>query len=109
MSNGKLRHTIQQTLYMLQKTEPLDAVRWMLGMNAVHLHSERVEQAVLLLGGEHDAFQPPILLKAQQQALTRARSVTTRIFTKAEQADQHCQIGNLGLALAVMIDWLETT
>jgi hypothetical protein len=37
-----------------------------------------------------------------------ARSVTGRIFTEAEQADHHCAIVNIGLALDVMLDWLET-
>ncbi len=106
MTNGKLRHTINQAMFLTQKDEPIDAVEWMLAMNKDHLHSELVKQDVLLLGGEHDAFQPPKLLRKQEQALINARSVTTRIFTEAEHADQHCQIGNLGLALDVMQDWI---
>jgi len=43
----------------------------------------------------------------QVKALTRARSVTGRIFTREEQAQNHCQVGNMGLALKVMADWLE--
>ncbi|MFW5801379.1 MAG: hypothetical protein ACOCVC_05070 [Spirochaeta sp.] len=59
--------------------------------------------------GENDAFQPPVLLEKQQAALINARSITTRIFTKAEHADQHCQMGNLELALETMSDWIEKT
>jgi pimeloyl-ACP methyl ester carboxylesterase len=107
MFNGKLKHTIHQVLYMIQKDQPIEAVKWMMAMNKTHLHSELISQDVLLLGGEHDAFQPLKLLYKQEKALTHARSISTRIFTKAENADQHCQIGNIGLALEVIKDWLE--
>jgi hypothetical protein len=33
---------------------------------------------------------------------------TTRTFTKAEHADQNCQMGNLPLACQVVTDWLDT-
>lgn len=36
-----------------------------------------------------------------------ARSVTGRVFTKNEHAENHCQTGNIGLALDVIVQWLE--
>ena len=39
--------------------------------------------------------------------MTNARSVTARLFTRQEQGQQHCQIGNLGLQFRVIKDWLE--
>ena len=101
-----LKHVVDQALYISGGEEPMDAVDWFLGMNAQHLHSERVTQDVLLMVGEHDAFQPPALARAQQAALTGARSVTVRTFTGAESADQHCQMGNLELACQVLTGWL---
>lgn len=56
--------------------------------------------------GEHGAFQPPALARAQAQALTAARSLTVRTFTAAEHADQHCQMGNLDLACRALTTWL---
>jgi pimeloyl-ACP methyl ester carboxylesterase len=97
---------VDQALYNLDSADPYDVVTWFLGMNARHLASERVRQDVLLMVGEHDAFQPPALASAQARALTSARSVTCRTFTSAEQADQHCQMGNLDLACSVLTDWL---
>jgi hypothetical protein len=38
--------------------------------------------------------------------LTCARSVTARIFTAREGAEQHCQVGNSALARDEMIRWL---
>ena len=109
-----MRHTIAQALYVqgldLERGDPpVAAVDWLLGMNARHIHAERVIQDVLLLGGEHDAFQPPILLEAQARALVNARSVSRRVFTAAEHADGHVQMGNLGLAIDALVRWLDDT
>jgi len=43
----------------------------------------------------------------QVNALGNAKSVTGRIFTKKDQAENHCQIGNIGLALDVMEKWIK--
>jgi pimeloyl-ACP methyl ester carboxylesterase len=101
-----LRFVVNQTMYLLDSDDPADVVDWFLGMNADHLGSERVNQDVLLLCGEHDSFQPPKLARAQARALTAARSVTMRTFTASEQADHHCQMGNLDLACDVVTTWL---
>lgn len=101
-----LRQVVDQALYLVDGVDPMDAVDWFLAMNAEHLSSHRVTQDVLLLCGDHDAFQPPVLTRAQTGALTAARSVTVRTFSAAEHADQHCQMGNLDLACTVITDWL---
>lgn len=101
-----LRHIVEQAQHLVDSDDPMHAVDWFLGMNADDLGSDRVTQDVLLLCGEHDAFQPPKLTRAQAAALTSARSVTVRIFTEEEHADQHCQMGNLALACAVVTEWL---
>ena len=101
-----LRAVVEQTLYLLDSEDPVHVVDWFMGMNAEHLSSDRVTQDVLLMCGEHDSFQPPSLTTAQAQALTAARSVTVRMFTEAEHADQHCQMGNLDLACDVLTAWL---
>jgi pimeloyl-ACP methyl ester carboxylesterase len=101
-----LDHAVKQAMYMAQKDQPMDAVHWLLGMNRDHINSNKVTQDVLLIGGENDAFQPVKLLYKQRNALVNANSVTTRIFTKAEQADMHCQMGNLNLAMTEIESWL---
>jgi pimeloyl-ACP methyl ester carboxylesterase len=102
-----LRHVVDHVLYLVDSYDPVSVVDWFLGMNADHLGSERVTQHVLLLCGEHDSFQPPRLARAQARALTAASSVTERIFTRAEDADRHCQIGNVDLACQVLTTWLQ--
>jgi hypothetical protein len=38
--------------------------------------------------------------------LVCARSVTTRIFTAREGAEQHCQVGNSAVARHAIVYWL---
>ena len=70
--------------------------------------SPRVTQDVLLLAGSADHYVPLRQLHRQMLALTNARSVTARVFMPAEQAHNHCQIGNVGLAVQVILGWLES-
>jgi pimeloyl-ACP methyl ester carboxylesterase len=102
-----MEHVVNQTLFITQKEDVLDVVRWELAMNTEFLHSELVDQDVLLLAGEEDTFQPPVLYQKQWKALANAKSIQGRLFTRAEQASHHCAIGNMGLAVKVMLDWLE--
>jgi hypothetical protein len=76
-------------------------------MNDQNIHSERVTQDVLLLLGEKDHFIPLKMLNMQVKALINARSITTRVFTKKKHAQNHCQVGNIGLSLDVMLNWLD--
>jgi pimeloyl-ACP methyl ester carboxylesterase len=101
-----LRHVVDQTLYLVDSSDPVNVVDWFLNMNAEHLGSNRVTQEVLLCCGEHDTFQPPILTRRQADALISARSVDVRMFTSAEHADRHCQIGHLDLACREVTTWL---
>jgi pimeloyl-ACP methyl ester carboxylesterase len=104
-----INHVVSHCLYINNKldAEPIEAAHWLLAMNKEHIHSELVGQDVLLLAGEKDDFQPVKLYQKQMAALENARSVTGRIFTEGESAASHCQMGNLGLALSVMGNWLE--
>ena len=68
--------------------------------------SGRVEQDVLLLATRRDYFVPLEMFYRQIEALTSVRSLTARLFTEAEQVQDHCQAGNVGLSLRVIVDWL---
>lgn len=68
--------------------------------------SPLVTQDVLVLAGSEDWGVPIEQFHRQIRALTNVRSLTARLFTRAEQAHQHCQVGNLGLALDVILDWV---
>jgi alpha-beta hydrolase superfamily lysophospholipase len=65
-------------------------------------------QDVLLMAGAEDHIIPLHQLPDQIATLTHVRSLTARLFTCAEQAQNHCQIGNMGLAFRVILDWMES-
>jgi len=94
-------------MYITRAKTPIDAFEVWLQMNEKNLHSDLVEQDVLILTGREDHFIPFKMHDMQVRALTNAKSVAARIFTKEEQAQNHCQIGNIGLALDVMVKWIE--
>lgn len=71
--------------------------------------SSLVKQEVLLMAGSKDHYMPLSMLPEQLMTLTAAHSVSARVFTEAESAQNHCQIGNMGLALKVILDWLDET
>jgi alpha-beta hydrolase superfamily lysophospholipase len=69
--------------------------------------SPLVTQDVLLMAGAKDHYVPLHQLGDQVLTLSVAPSVSARVFTEAEQAQNHCQIGNTGLAVRVILDWLD--
>lgn len=67
--------------------------------------SAHVRQDVLLLAGAHDHYVPLPQLGEQIRLLSAARSISARVFTVQEQAQAHCQVGNMPLAIDTMADW----
>jgi len=68
--------------------------------------SSQLTQDILLMAGTEDHYVPVHQLPDQIATLTHVRSLTARLFTRAEQAQNHCQVGNMGLAFRGMIDWM---
>ncbi len=68
--------------------------------------SPLLSQDVLLLAGQEDHYIPLIQFGGQIGSLTSVRSLTTRLFTRKEQAQNHCHVGNIGLSIDVMLNWL---
>jgi pimeloyl-ACP methyl ester carboxylesterase len=75
---------------------------------STHSISAKVTADVLLLAGADDHYVPAHQLHRQAAALSNAHSVTTRLFTAAEHAHNHCQIGNIGICLHTILTWLES-
>jgi len=98
--------TLGQLMYMTRQDDIMEAMKAAQWMNAENLHSEKVTQDVLILTGKEDHFIPLKMHKMQVRALVNAQSVVGRVFTREESAQNHCQIGNVGLALFTMTEWL---
>jgi len=71
--------------------------------------SHLVDQDVLLLAGQEDFGVPVDHFYKQIEALQNVRSLTARLFTRKEQAQDHCQVGNIGLALDIITNWIDIT
>lgn len=98
---------ISHLMYVLATDEPMAAFDFAMQLNEGNLRSDLVTQDVLILASAQDHFIPLRLHKEQLRRLAGARSVTDRVFTAEEHAQNHCQIGNMGLALKVMKDWID--
>jgi len=98
---------ISHLMYVLGVDEPMAALEFALALNEENLHSDLVRQDVLLLASRDDHFIPFRLHREQLRRLTAARSVTDRVFSTEEHAQNHCQLGNIGLALQVMRKWID--
>jgi len=98
---------VNNLMYITNKEVPIEGFDVLLQLNEENLHSDLVKQDVLILTGRNDHLVPFKMHNLQIKALTNAKSVTERVFTKEENAQNHCQMGNLGLALDVMVKWIE--
>ena len=68
--------------------------------------AQRIKGNVLLLAGQEDHFVPIEQVKQMQEALTSARSVTTKIYDRESGGGEHCQMGVPTLWHATLFDWL---
>ena len=104
---GLFSWMVRQLMYITKKERPMDALEVYLRMDEKNIHSELVKQDVLILTGRDDHLIPFKMHRKQIRALANAKSVSGRVFTKEEHAQNHCQTGNIGLALEVMTNWIE--
>lgn len=98
--------TTSNLMYITSKKVPIEAMEIAFQMNEENIHSEMVKQDVLILSGKEDHFIGVKLHQKQVDALINAKSVTDRVFTKEDQAQNHCQVGNTELALETMLKWM---
>jgi hypothetical protein len=97
---------IDNLMYITKTDTPLDAALAFIEFNEENLKSFLVTQDVLILTGAEDHFIPLKLHHMQVAALINAKSITERIFSEEDHGQNHCQIGNIGLALEVMAKWI---
>ena len=95
---------LAQAMHVFGSERPAGALR---AMRSLHTRtvSARVRQDVLLLAGANDHYVPLSQLWDQARLLSNARSITARVFTASEQAQAHCQVGNLPLAIRTISAW----
>lgn len=97
---------IDNLQYMMMADSILEATHELLKFNEANQRPDLVTQDVLILTGAEDHFIPVKMHDIQVRALRNARSMTEFIFGPETQAHNHCQVGNFGLALDTMLNWL---
>jgi pimeloyl-ACP methyl ester carboxylesterase len=97
---------IKQGMYVMGVNSPYKLFRKFSKFTTKDI-SKLITQDVLVLAGSEDHYVSMDQFHAQMKILVNARSVTGRIFTPMENAQNHCQVGNMGLAIDTIIDWIE--
>ena len=72
----------------------------------LHGIADRIEQDVLVIGAREDHFIHPRLFHEEYDLLCNARSLTLRLFSNAQDAGAHCNVGNARLVLDAMAGWI---
>jgi len=98
---------VNHLMFVTNKQVPIEAFDVLVTFNEENLHSDLIEQDVFILTGRKDHMVPFKMHNLQVAALSNAKSATARVFTEEESAQNHCQIGNIGLALDAMLNWIE--
>lgn len=106
-NGGQNSWQIRNLMQITQKYNPLEAFEYAMNLNKENLHPDLIKQNLLLMTAENDHFIPFKLQKVQEKTFLNAKSLTERIFTEDEQADNHCQIGNIQLMFDTVLDWLK--
>ncbi len=97
---------LKQAMHVMGGSTPYEALR-QISRYHTREFSAQVHQDVLLLAGQEDHYVPVRLFYEQIEILTHARSLAARLFTRDEQAQNHCQVGNIGLAIKVIMNWID--
>ena len=105
--SADLAWKLQQAQYLTGLHRPSQVLR-AFGDYTMEPFEGRITQPCLVLAGDADQYVPFERLGDVRRALRNAVSLEVRAFRHAQDPDmaQHCQIGDLDRAFAIMGDWL---
>ena len=98
---------ITQGMHVTGTASPYDFFKNMASMETPSI-SHLVKQDVLLFAGSEDHYVPLQQFYDQIQMLKNMHSLTARLFTEKEQAQNHVQVGNTELSLQTIIGWIRS-
>jgi pimeloyl-ACP methyl ester carboxylesterase len=96
---------VKQGMHTLGAKSPFEFFK-KTGAFETHSVSHLVNQDVLLFAGSEDHYVPLHQFYDQIQTLKNVRSLTARLFTEKEQAQNHVQVGNTELSLQTIVRWI---
>ena len=68
--------------------------------------ADRITQDMLIIGASQDHFIDYRLIGREINMLTNVRSLTFRLFTDKEEAQNHCNVGNGKIVLDTICAWI---
>ena len=105
--SADLAWKLQQARHLTGQDKPSDVLR-ALGAYTMEPLDGQIHQPCLVMAGDADQYVPFERLDDVRRALRNAASLDVRAFHEAEDPGmaQHCQVGDLDRAFAIMGDWL---
>ena len=105
--SADLAWKLQQARHLTGLSKPSEVLRAFGAFTMVPLEGA-IRQPCLVLAGDADQYVPFERLGDVRRALANAAELDVRAFHEAEDPDmaQHCQIGDLDRAFAIMGEWL---
>lgn len=105
--SADLAWKLQQARHLTGQDKPSDVLR-ALGAYTMEPLDGQIHQPCLVMAGDADQYVPFERLDDVRRALRNAASLDVRAFHEATDPDmaQHCQIGDLDRAFAIMGGWL---
>ena len=105
--SADLAWKLQQARHLTGLSKPSEVLRAFGAFTMAPLEGA-IHQPCLVLAGDADQYVPFERLGDVRRALANAAELDVRAFHEAEDPDmaQHCQIGDLDRAFAMMGDWL---
>lgn len=99
---------LQQASHLTGLSRPSEVLR-AFGDYTMEPLEGRITQPCLVFAGDADQYVPFERLGDVRRALENSASLDVRAFRRAQDPDmaQHCQIGDLDRAFAMMGDWLQ--
>ena len=106
-ANADLAWKLQQARHLTGQDKPSDVLR-ALGAYTMEPLDGQIHQPCLVMAGDADQYVPFERLDDVRRALRNAASLDVRAFHEATDPGmaQHCQVGDLDRAFAIMGDWL---
>ena len=105
--SADLAWKLQQARHLTGQDKPSDVLR-ALGAYTMEPLDGQIHQPCLVMAGDADQYVPFERLGDVRRALRNAELLEVRAFHHAQDPDmaQHCQIGDLDRAFAIMGEWL---
>ena len=105
--SADLAWKLQQARHLTGQDKPSDVLR-ALGAYTMEPLDGQIHQPCLVMAGDADQYVPFERLDDVRRALRNAASLDVRAFHEATDPGmaQHCQVGDLDRAFAIMGDWL---